>query len=941
MTKKNSSNVPDVSGLSRSQQLALFKQLSKSLSQKKTQKKPAKKPADKPPSVKKLETQKKKLQAEKAKQDRTLARLQAKVNKQEEKNKKATEKKKEKKVAKAAKQNLSKFKIQSPETGKEIKTGSATFRQQRKKGNLKVLYYFKQEINNRDKRATLLKKFKTNNIKLPKSSTIENLTKAYFKHLNGDKKEKLYKFIGTAKFDKTDGSEVVANVNFDVVLPHRFDLDTGIDSAASVIERKMFDTSGDLKELEGHFIAVRDATKQDMANVKNQATRLHTKLIGGVTNIKVRDGFCVPDAVWHQVKGKSGFKTYSQDKFMNELGNYCDDIYDGVSCNELIKWAESEHPNISIYCLDPFLNVFRYTTATNWHNMITLCFWVNNGHVYPILDEEQKKDIRYKKRLDLDIHLKEFQFNVEHGGEEFNFITEDNEQDFIEGKLKGKVFMVKDTKTIDLAELAGRCIEHTNNIDCFFHPKPRSGIDAFQHPETKQVVIEAKDYDLRKKICDQLRKENDIEDFRRKNQSFVALANSVKDKVFNLSFIKCTYNKQTRDILDKFMCKSIIQTLKPESDDIPLGTFKSLDVCKSFSQVFLTNTSEYPIFDFTCKVEKFDGELKCGVYYIDRTTLKCGIVLEAAFYSWNLMKYLLTHFYIKKEQIKYQVLSAYHLKPEYFKELVEYLYTEFPDQAKHLVNGMNGCFASRYEFHDKFCITDSLDVLMALICQHEREERDFGLHPVNQLFFFRSRQQTRKPSDDLGVYSHVISGGIINLLKLTERLGEEDELFSVNTDAIYYVGEKYQDKLSGNVLEDFGKVRKQDVKRVRMWSEPEEEISLSVADFPVAPSDGIIYTGQAGCGKTQTLKEKYLACDNGLVLCPTNKACDNVNERVGEHVAFTFDSYIQECLNFKQKMDRLKGKTVFVDEFTMVSKKWMNVLYQAWAQGMLYSSSLW
>ena len=63
---------------------------------------------------------------------------------------------------------------------------------------------------------------------------------------------------------------------------------------------------------------------------------------------------------------------------------------------------------------------------------------------------------------------------------------------------------------------------------------------------------------------------------------------------------------------------------------------------------------------------------------------------------------------------------------------------------------------------------------------------------------------------------------------------------------------------------------------------------------------------------------------NPLVLCYSNKACGNIREKLPKDTAFvrTFDSYFSD-----RNYDKLKGKVVFIDEYSMVPNKWKNVIY--------------
>ena len=94
---------------------------------------------------------------------------------------------------------------------------------------------------------------------------------------------------------------------------------------------------------------------------------------------------------------------------------------------------------------------------------------------------------------------------------------------------------------------------------------------------------------------------------------------------------------------------------------------------------------------------------------------------------------------------------------------------------------------------------------------------------------------------------------------------------------------------------------------------------------------GHIYYGIPGSGKTKKLLE--IARPDDLVFCFTNKACENIRDRSnGSLNVRTFDSYFSGEKGSKKHCEMLKGKRVFIDEFSMVPNKWITLLYKAFCK---------
>ena len=85
-------------------------------------------------------------------------------------------------------------------------------------------------------------------------------------------------------------------------------------------------------------------------------------------------------------------------------------------------------------------------------------------------------------------------------------------------------------------------------------------------------------------------------------------------------------------------------------------------------------------------------------------------------------------------------------------------------------------------------------------------------------------------------------------------------------------------------------------------------------------------SGMPGCQKTTLLKRMYVPGET-IVLCFTNKACQNILKDLGQSASVhTFDSKF-----FKQEDSETifkNTKRILIDEFSMIPLKWMNKLYQ-------------
>jgi hypothetical protein len=110
---------------------------------------------------------------------------------------------------------------------------------------------------------------------------------------------------------------------------------------------------------------------------------------------------------------------------------------------------------------------------------------------------------------------------------------------------------------------------------------------------------------------------------------------------------------------------------------------------------------------------------------------------------------------------------------------------------------------------------------------------------------------------------------------------------------------------------------------------------MNLENVKVTEGKGKIVVGGAGCGKTTTLIDEVIKCDNPRVFCYTNKACDVIRKELVKRkcnkadCVSTFDSHLNTYKGGDSNTDKLKNKTIFVDEYSMVPNKWMTLLYRA------------
>ena len=215
------------------------------------------------------------------------------------------------------------------------------------------------------------------------------------------------------------------------------------------------------------------------------------------------------------------------------------------------------------------------------------------------------------------------------------------------------------------------------------------------------------------------------------------------------------------------------------------------------------------------------------------------------------------------------------------------------------------------------------------------EGKNVTVEEFDGIFLVREQTVERKFSDHTSINRFVVSEAILKcLLLIRDCFGKDSVLYGYNTDGIYITNPKKSYKNKKDVKFSTKKIGRAYVTdSVLVYFEKhfrENMVELDEVEF----GRGMIYNGQAGSGRTTKLCEKVFQAENPIVLSFTNKAVENVKDRLIKNGhrdlitdCHTFDSYF--CEWHGRDIKSLKDKTVFIEEFTMVPNKWMTLIYKA------------
>ena len=433
--------------------------------------------------------------------------------------------------------------------------------------------------------------------------------------------------------------------------------------------------------------------KSFFKNHKMGRLKLESFFLDNKNKLKVRrKDTCVIDYLWHEVKGKRGFKTYTYEKLSEELIDFAES-YPFMSTQEIIDWVQECHSNISVHAYTSTYKKFIkhiFNTPD-----IVLTFFVQDHHLHPITDPELKRvasSCNQKGSINLFEHMSELKWSRRHE----QFVMYEN----IDNEIQNHIIVCPPEMQVKTAVC--EYMQKSNYYVEYLHFNNNGQLDGFLDHKNN-MYVENNDYETRKKICDKLFNIYYVDDFMWANQSYTALANSLF--IIMIGYLpESSYNNKTRKILDDYYPKAIQWC---SFEDQP-ENLVNIDICKQFPSILVQNGITIPVYNIHDCIEKFEGKqemdndigLYCpelnnnGEFYINEYTIKyfgVPLKIEAGFYHISLIDFLVYELKMPISNIKYKLIAHHGLKCDTFKEFITYIFENFPEsEAKKMSNSFIG-----------------------------------------------------------------------------------------------------------------------------------------------------------------------------------------------------------------------------------------------------------
>ena len=432
---------------------------------------------------------------------------------------------------------------------------------------------------------------------------------------------------------------------------------------------------------------------------KMERLKLESFFLDNKNKIKIHGSeTCVLDYIWHEVKGKHGFKTYTYKKLSEELTEFTNS-FPYMSTQDIVHWIKEYHSNISLHAYTCTYKKFmkHISNAPD----IVLTFFVKDLHLRPITDPELKRiaaSSNQKGSVNLFQHMSEVKWTRRPD----KFIKYEDINDQTENHI-----IVCPPEMKLYTAVCHYMLKYNYYVE-YLHFNNNGQLDSFVDHKNN-MYVEDNDYEIRKSIWEKMRETYNVHDFLWANQSWASLPNSLF-KMMTGCLPESSYNNKTREMLDRYYPKAI-QWCSFENQPENLV---NIDICKQFPSILIENNCIIPIYTIHDHVEKFEGTQKMddiglyypkleeiGEFYIDTFTIKQfsqEIPFENGFYHTSLIKFLVYKLDMPISNIKRKLIAKHGIKADTIKDFMLYLFENFPEkEAKKMSVSFIGDLGREYE----------------------------------------------------------------------------------------------------------------------------------------------------------------------------------------------------------------------------------------------------
>ena len=503
--------------------------------------------------------------------------------------------------------------------------------------------------------------------------------------------------------------------------------------------------------------------------------------------------------------------------------------------NDIISWIKHHRYAVTLLCLDPSYRVItEFYPPQDWnrHGQQTLCYILNNDHIYPLENTLFIKSLtngHTRNALEWELLDDKYKFNHRSNFGNFDHVDpKDEEKEFIHGmcgvtsvndETKKKDVIIYDKDDMRWTDAMRDILHGTGYAPEMIRPHNKS----FIHPLSNQLYMESSDFYRKKNITDFAFEKYGYLNYKHQNQTIAKTATTIFEQEFGY-IKKSRHTKLATRLLDDFGTRPITGQFNDlwndttnysgnESIDDMFNEYSYLETIKNYhidiSKCYATGTVDIvgnchlPWYTVMDNMEPFKPikkgtNFKCGLYLVEEFIHQpSNIVLETQWMPYFEVQRHVEKGNLKQEQIKIQYLSKYWVDGQVLSNYVRYLFKEFPHgMANTLFHHFYGSFNTKRKKDNYAFLTQSRNVALAYhkeymgqvtfepISYHGTSERD----KQPDCWLVERKINERVDMDNIGLYTCILGAGRMKLLELVESLinnVKNVNIHAVRVDSIY------------------------------------------------------------------------------------------------------------------------------------------------------------
>lgn len=266
------------------------------------------------------------------------------------------------------------------------------------------------------------------------------------------------------------------------------------------------------------------------------------------------------------------------------------------------------------------------------------------------------------------------------------------------------------------------------------------------------------------------------------------IENGIYKKV---SDTQSSFNTSIQNIVSSKLAKSYAFVESIIKDVEPDKKIFGIDINKCRKNLLYYSKYEFPVFTVMDSVEKYNGQVGAGLYYIESSSY---IPLRGnGWYYYPVVEYCLGKNIIKEDQILYTVQSSLSVPLKYYNEFIDYCYDILGSLGKLAINSMIGAFNVNIDKNIKSktigIVEKSYDSYTTYFNKNNNNNfiYTFDIDGKNYYHMFEDVKQMNSETESC-LYNQIIQmeNILIHELKLLIE-SKNGKIVDINTDAISFI----------------------------------------------------------------------------------------------------------------------------------------------------------